>query len=176
MLKRINRELLSIKKELIDNNVKQDNDDNKITNLQYFFALNQCDKCKINISLECVNNTKLILSVNYVSNQKLKIDYVKMLPKEINDLIAEYLLPSITLKFEIEYPLGYPFGGICWRLIYCDNELSNLKNIYKYYSFIAEEHTKYNLSDSWSPAITIDKDILVFLTKIINFDELIYCL
>jgi hypothetical protein len=176
MLKRINREILSIKKKLIDNNVNEDNDDDKINNLQYFFMLNNYDKGKFNMSLEPLNNTKLILSINYVSNQKLKIDYVKMLPKEINNLIAEYLLPSITLKFEVEYPQGYPFGGICWRLIYCDNEFSNLKNIYKYYAYIAEEHTNYNLTDSWSPAITVDKDILIFLTKIINFDELIYCL
>jgi len=159
---RINREISKIKKEV---------GSDTIVNLQNIFGL---DKAKFNISLEPLNNQKYIVSIKYTSNQNLLIDLLMKhfkLPLDVNNLISEYLLPTIRLKFEMEYLHDYPFNGISWRLIYCDNEFSNLKKIYKYYSYIAEEHTKYNLSH-WSPAMTTSTDILTFITRL-KFEELV---
>jgi hypothetical protein len=99
----------------------------------------------------------------------LKNNYIYELPKEINFLIAEYLPSFIELTFSINHIIDYPFKPPQWSLISSNDKLSSLKNSKGYYEYIVEEHNN-TITRSWSPAITFDKDILYFASKLNYFD------
>ena len=91
--------------------------------------------------------------------------------------LAVYLPQTIYLKFKIFYSDDYPFTqGPIWSLLECNDYLTSYNNISKYYKYLVDSHNVLNSSNSWSPAISIEKDILYFITKLNKFENLIYCL
>lgn len=137
-------------------------------------------KTKINIEpLDWVNrfnepnqfeiNLDIIIIYNYKNKiYKNKIYKFNNLPLEINSLIADYYKPNyIHIKIQIKSPGTYPFNPPIWKFIGVKHSLK--MNLYEYYKYIVDSHNKI-MKHSWSPCITIDRDILYFISKINNFE------
>jgi hypothetical protein len=87
-------------------------------------------------------------------------------------MISEYLPSYITLQIRLDYTDNYPFDAPKWSLISCDDRLaSSLKNAEEYYRYLIDNHNNL-YCQGWSPAIAIDKDILMFIVRINHFTHL----
>lgn len=150
--------------------------ENTISNFQNHIGLNDYDQEKGNFSIslkKSSNEKKMYLNMKYTSNPfDLKKYNIKELPYEINVLISEFLPSTIELKMMIYYGTSYPFLGPTWQVLECNDKLTGTNNIRLYYDHIIECHNKINSSTDWSPAIGIEKDILSFIVKINNFEEI----
>jgi hypothetical protein len=153
-----------------------DENENTISNFQNYIGLNDYDPEKGNFSLSIErlpNQRKLYLNMKYTSNPfDLKKNCIKELPYDINCLVSEFLPSIIELKMSIHYCTNYPFSGPTWELLECNDKLTGTDNIRLYYDYIIECHNKINSSEKWSPAISFDKDILSFVIKINNFEDI----
>ena len=98
--------------------------------------------------------------------------YFENLPPEINNKINDYLDDTLKLSFVLNIPHDYPFNPPIWMLSNISTSISNLNLLISYYSSKVVYHNE-TLLKNWSPAILIDKDILLFMTKILNFDDII---
>ena len=88
------------------------------------------------------------------------------LPYELNNSIAKFNDVHIHLKIQVRVAESYPFTEPIWSLL---NVKSNIYNIEKYYQFMIDEFNNL-LKESWAPYICCEKEILLFLTRINNFD------
>ena len=181
----LNRRYDSIKKNDTTNDIdidienKHNNEKyNIINNFQKYIGLNYLKNGKFHIFLEKKINT-IFIDIKYKTTTifNIKKHNIFELPREINNLISEYLPQTIYLKFKIFYSDDYPFTqGPIWSLLECNDYLTSYNNISKYYKYLVDSHNVLNSSNSWSPAISIEKDILYFITKLNKFENLIYCL
>ena len=81
------------------------------------------------------------------------------LPFELNCLILSYLCEYSKAIFHITYPRDYPFKPTKWELI----ELrANIPTTYK--KAVMWQNQSY--VNSWSPSITLEKDILYMIENI----------
>ena len=160
----------------LKNLLEIDETENTISNLQNYIGLNDYDPKKgaFSISIEKISGKHAVqLNMKYTSNPfDLKKYNIKDLPYEVNCLIYEFLPETIELKMMICYDDSYPFSGPSWELLECNDKLTGTNNIQAYYNYIIECHNKTNSSTNWSPAICIEKDILLFITKINNFEDI----
>ena len=135
--------------------------------------------------MQCHN--EVLIAIKYSKKNML---YKFDLPLELNSLIASYTDDYIIIKIRISYGKDYPFKPPIWSLFNVDTNIHNpildLKQYYKYIidlqndqyqSFIVANfvnnnymYTKY---DQWSPAITIEHEILSFITRINHFEYII---
>lgn len=110
------------------------------------------------------------------------------LPYEINEMIREYLIYVIEIQIKIKYSPSYPFSPPIWFLLAVYHNLVTEVSLLDYYSYKVNQHNQsyvaYIVSlgshpnymdNGWTPAITIDKDILSFIQKINHFDEVLVC-
>jgi hypothetical protein len=151
--------------------------ENTINNFQNYIGLNDYDPKKgfFSISVEKISGKHAVhLNMKYTSSKSfdLKKNCIQELPYDINCLISEFLPETIELKMMICYGNSYPFSGPYWELLDCNDKLTGTNDIRLYYNYIIECHNKINKSTNWSPAICIDKDILSFITKINNFEDI----
>lgn len=132
-------------------------------------------------------NNEILFTIKYIKKNTL---YKFDLPLELNSLIASYTDDYIIIKIRISYGKDYPFKQPIWSLFNVDTNIHNpvldLKQYYRYLvdlqndqyqSFIVANfvnnnymYTKY---DQWSPAITIDKELISFITRINHFEYII---
>jgi len=126
-------------------------------------------KYTINVSGKRGKN-RIILEVEFC--YKHDGYYFEQLPPEINNKINDYLDDKLKLSFVINIPTDYPFNPPTWILSDISTTISNYKLLISYYSSKVIYHNEINLKN-WSPVILIDKDILLFMTKILKFDEVI---
>lgn len=145
---------------------------------RYYQLKNTCHE-KIEID-KTVQESCILLTISY----KKTIPCPKFpIPDELNQLIQEYLFYSIEIKTKIEYSRNYPFTPPQW---YIKGVIHNIPRkeyglfyLLDYYiDKINNHNNKYNLQllegyTQWIPAISVEGDILIFLQKIINFDELL---
>jgi len=104
------------------------------------------------------------------------------LPELAMDLITDYLYSELRLKFKISFGPGYPFNQPTWSLVSVYSELDHDSSQYggmtlkDYYAYLVEMHNNSYIRDvgegNWSPAITIDKDVLYFINRINHFDSI----
>lgn len=124
----------------------------------------------------------LKIKVNKIDNLDLEVifKFVKQysyfnfpdLPLELNRLIHYFNKDYIILNIRIIYPQLYPLQPPKWHFINLKTNFSKL---------IIELYLKYNISlhncllspNRWNPAITIEKDLLSFLSEINIFNDLI---
>ena len=111
---------------------------------------------------------------NLIQADIIKNNYIGI-PIEINSLIAQYIPTkySIELIFEIKYPTRHPYISPKWKL--CNiihNNFPTLVNLDDYYNYIVSEHNKYNKL-GWSITISIEKDVLRFISRINYFEYLL---
>jgi|LauGreDrversion4_1035100.scaffolds.fasta_scaffold00272_6 hypothetical protein len=110
--------------------------------------------------------------INKINMFDLITNNIADLPMEINHMINEYLPSYITLELRLDWTPDYPFTPPKWSMVHCNDYLaSSLKNAEEYYNYIVSNHNKANKNE-WSPAITIDSDILAFMVRIHHFDSL----
>ena len=93
------------------------------------------------------------------------------MPYELNKSIAEFNDVNIHLTIEIRDTDNYPFKPPIWSIF---NIISNIYNIDIYYQFIINEFNK-TLNRSWSPYSWCEKEILLFITIINNFEYFSIC-
>lgn len=121
------------------------------------------------------HNTYCIIFIHYthtLNDFDLVANNIRGLPPEINRMISEYLPSYITLQIRLDYTDNYPFDAPKWSLISCDDRLaSSLKNAEEYYKYLIDNHNSV-YSQCWSPAIDIDRDILMFIVRINHFAHL----
>ena len=157
--------------ERFKNHNNLDKNEDRITHFEKLIGFDTSPDGDIYMELN-KHDTFLNFFVKYeVKPFDLKNNYIFELPKEINCLIAEYLPSFIELTFSINHITGYPFSPPVWSLISCNDKLSWLKNSKGYYEYIVEQHNS-TITRSWSPAITFDKDILYFASKLNYFEHL----
>jgi hypothetical protein len=156
--------------ERFKNQNNLDENEECIPHFEKIIGFNESKDGKVYMELN-KDDSILTLFFKYEANTfDLKNNYIYELPKEINFLIAEYLPSFIELTFSLNHITDYPFKPPVWCLISCNDKLSCLKNSKEYYEYIVEQHNN-TITRSWSPAITFDKDILYFASKLNYFDH-----
>jgi hypothetical protein len=109
----------------------------------------------LKITLDMSEET-YVCTFTHLKAYYLKIDYI---PFELNCLILSYLCEYSKATFQITFPNDYPFKSTKWELV----ELkSNIPTSYEK-AVKWQNHTYLN---SWSPSITLEKDILYMIENI----------
>lgn len=136
--------------------------------LEKYYGLQSNNNEKITISLLPLDdvNDELIVLINFT---KKPIAYNFNLPIEIIRDIASYDDHYIQLKIKIKYPNMYPFEPPVWSLLDVKSKINTHIGLKEYYEYIIDNHNNQN-SGWWSSAINIEKDLLLFLTRINHFE------
>lgn len=150
------------------------NNKNIIFNFQNYIGLTTQKNGDFIIDLEKTDRNILVKIKYFPKVFDLYKNNIIDLPRDINFIISEYLKSYILFEFNISHNDSYPFNPPIWSLVSCKDRLSNYENIIEYYKYIVKSHNVNN--NGWSPAITIEKDILYFISKINNFELLMNCL
>lgn len=103
------------------------------------------------------------------------------LPNEMIEKIRSYLTCKIEIKTKIHYSINYPFSPPIWFIKEVRHTIPNQVNLMDYYCYKVSLHNQQYVqylidgiySTSWTPAISIEKDILGFIEKINHFDEML---
>ena len=147
--------------------------------LAEFYQLNKgCEIINIDKS---VQPDSILLTITF----KKTGPYTKFdLPVELNQLIREYLIYIIKIQIKIKYSPSYPFSPPIWFLQEVRHNLVTEVCLLDYYSYKVNQHNQsytsyisvgHHIETAWSPAITVEKDILSFVQKINHFDEVLDC-
>jgi ubiquitin-protein ligase len=142
-------------------NIRYDNFINKINlniPIQKYFNINVDN---LVFKVDRIEND-LFLTLSYVKNFVYDI---KELPCEMNRLIMTYLNNNLTVKIKISFTDNYPFVSPQWTLINVENHINHNINIRDYFQEMINSHN-CQYANSWSPAINIENDILIFITRI----------
>lgn len=144
-----------------------------------FYQLNKAHE-KINIE-KTIHSDTILLTITFTK----KSPYTKFdLPTELNQMINEYLIYIIQIQIKIKYSPSYPFSPPIWFLQGVKHNLATEVCLLDYYSYKVNQHnqsyTAYirlsnHTETAWSPAVTVEKDILSFVQKINHFDEVLAC-
>lgn len=118
-----------------------------------------------------IEDGNINLTIKY--KKKTDVFYFPNLPPEMSQHINKYSDSELILQIQIKINSEYPFKPPEFKII-------GMKNKLKYgfdkqiYNFIKFKINLYNntLKENWNAAITIDKNILDFFTKINYFEEL----
>jgi len=145
-----------------------------IRKLHEYFGIPSTKENKISISLQInAGENTICLKIIYIhDNFNLKKQNIRELPQEINNIIHSYLVSYVEINTIILYGDGYPFLPPQWNLSSVINKSSATINLNEYYEYIVNCHNnQYTIN--WSPAIIIEKDILLFITRVNFFLEII---
>jgi len=153
-----------------------------LVDLADFYQLNKAYE-KINIE-KTVQSDSILLTITFTKTSP----YVNFsLPAELNKVINEYLDYFIEIKINIKYWQSYPFTPPIWFLQGVRHNLETKVCLLDYYSYKVNQHNQsYTacisignhpnyIETAWTPAITVEKDILSFVQKINHFDEVVNC-
>ena len=101
------------------------------------------------------------------------------LPIEMISKIQSYLTCKIEIKTKIHYSIDYPFAPPIWFVKEVRHTIPNQVNLTDYYCYKVSVHNQQYVQSlldgipytSWTPAISIEKDMLCFIEKINHFNE-----
>ena len=157
-------------------------------NTHWNFSFHQDYDIIINVLQQDYNiytlNVKLVYPA-YMTNithggEFLNKNYIG-LPLSINYIIADFLPKEniINLNFKISYPDMYPFRHPVWNLESASTsmecKLPNSISFYDYYKYLVDKkNNNYETFNFWSPMLTMEKDILTFLSYLNHFEEIVY--
>jgi len=143
---------------------------NDTTNLATYFNIHLDPSEKLSIHVNKISNEFCTLSVNYSIQKNRNLSELTNLPEDICKYINEYVVDQIHMRFKIIFPDNYPYFPPIWELETCNSSIPHSSldyggmTLYDYYKYVAERHTSY-LFD-WSPAITLETNILYFICRI----------
>lgn len=145
----------------------------KHVDLARYYQLKKSFTESIDISKE-VNGSSIYLTVVY--RKKIKCPAFD-LPPEMLEEIQKYLTYKIELKLKIVYSENYPFAPPIWFMNGVAHTIPRQVDLTSYYCYKVNCHNGQYVQDflggMWTPAITIEKDILTFIQKINHFDEML---
>ena len=137
-----------------------------------YFNLNHERDESVSIHKE-IFPSEIHLKINY--KKTTSCDYLN-LPDELIEYIRDFLTYSIEVQIRVHYPLQYPFVPPVWAMAGVVHNLSQPVQLY-YYDKVNYHNHYYNLylfeMATWTPAISIETDILIFLQRIYHFEEMI---
>ena len=94
------------------------------------------------------------------------------LPLDICNVIDSYNKNYLQITISILYTEPYPFHAPKWLLRDVKHNLIIPLNLTNYYTYIVQNHNE-QYSYDWSPAISIEKDILNFIQKVMHFEYIV---
>lgn len=126
-------------------------------------------KHTLTIKIPSITNRRIILTIKYV--YKYDGFYLDILPPEINNYIEQFLYETLFIEFNLIVNEDYPFEPPLWIL----SKLLIPENKYElflsYYLYKLNIH-KTRLNKNWSCILRFDKNILMFLSTINNYQQL----
>jgi hypothetical protein len=131
-----------------------------LANMQDFYGYitSENNQKTIHLQRESTNTFTLTVKVKKKSADVLQT-YISELPRDMNNEIYSFLVSSYHLRYRLEIPDQYPFCHLTWIFEkYSKNGLENSK-------FDMDPNEMYCGQDH-SPATTLDKEILMFISKI----------
>ena len=147
-----------------------------IKNLDTYFNIINTPEQQTTISSLINEDEKTIaLKITYNYNNihfNVKKNNIRELPQEINDIIQSYLEGCIEINTLTSYDNEYPFSPPQWNLTSVLDKTTSSCNLKEYYTNIVKCHNNQYLM-SWSAAIYIEKDILIFIARIADFEHII---
>ena len=128
---------------------------------EYFGFTNTSNNIrKISLVMDKENNTRYILRIESHKRTASPLEtYIDGLPRDVNNYIHSFLVDIRRMTHVIEFPLSYPFEQPLWTLQeYTVNGISKKE----------DEDKKETLfcGRDWSPALKIDKEILLSVSKL----------
>lgn len=116
-------------------------------------------------------NGRYNFTVKYTRKYIPKCDFIK-LPIEINNIINSYLDDFIIIELIVDLRHKYPFSRPIWHVIKVEDSYSTRLYIklLDYYKYITKIHNNMYKNRNWSPAIDLRTDIILFISRINNFD------
>lgn len=130
--------------------------------LEKYFGIPDTDYLKRSISLKRTSNFKYKLIIKQMAVHNPLKTYIKGLPREINNEIYSYLWqPNLIVRISIAIPHDYPFAYPIWEV------KKYMKNGKKQDAY-EETQNAMCLMKSTSPTMTIDKEILVYVSNLFD--------
>jgi len=133
-----------------------------ISNMQDYFGYKNEPNCRRKIQVkrsdENIRNLTLTIKINRRECDVLE-SYIKELPGDVNNYIYEFLAVNRKVVFRINLSDSFPFDRSNWTLL----ENKKNRNSLEYTDFDPNE--LYCL-DSYSPAMLIDKEILIYVSRL----------
>ena len=124
---------------------------------------------RLNLSCGKIDkNNSINIMVEFV--YKHSSFYFDNLPPELNCKINEFLYDKIILNITMVLPDSYPFIQPYWILSDIITPSQQHDLILVYYCDKIRYHNE-KISDKWSPAFRIEKDILVFMSTVMKFTD-----
>ena len=115
------------------------------------------------------NNSRINIRIEFI--YKHKSFYFDNLPPELNNKIEDFLYDKIVLNIIQVLPESYPFMQPLWVLSDIITPPQQHKLIEVYYCEKIRNHNE-KISDKWTPALRIEKDILIFMTTVMGFRDI----
>ncbi len=141
-----------------------------------YYQLNSVPYQHIHIQKD-VREDNILLTIRYQKTHYLPNIRI---PLELIKLVGQYLSFYIEIHTKIEYSTHYPFAPPIWYMEGVKHNLyrSGYGPLYllDYYIRQINGHNHlYNLYllNGWNPAITVEKDILIFVQRIFHFNEML---
>jgi len=126
-----------------------------------------------------LQSNHILLTIRY---QKSVTPQNIRLPLELIRVIYGYLLYTLEIQTKIEYSIHYPFAPPIWYIEKVNHTIPRASYdpfyLLDYYIEKIQRHNHlYNLllvqGTQWTPAISVEKDILLFVRRIYHFDEIL---
>ena len=145
--------------------------------LAEYFQLRQGPYESLSID-KTVESKSIGLTIRYTKYYPCPV--LPLLPELIR-LIEEYLSYTLEIETKIEYSQNYPFAPPMWFIEGVTHTIPRQGYgpfyLLDYYIDKINQHNHlYNLAllngTQWNPAISVEQDILIFLQRILHFDEL----
>lgn len=131
--------------------------------LEKYFGIEDTDYLKHTVSLKRTSNFKYKLIIKQLTVYNPLKTYIKELPRDINNLIYSYLWrPNLIMRITIALPSDYPFACPNWEV------MKYMKNGKKQDTY-EETLNARCIMKSTSPSMTIDKEILAYVTKAFDY-------
>lgn len=127
--------------------------------------------------------TGCLLSVHYYAQPSITA-LNEVLPPDVCRMIADFAYNHLRLQFKISFPSDYPFNPPIWALASVDSSIPFPSAAYggmtlpDYYAYLVDMHNgQYRQTRQcglliWSPALTIEKDVLLFVRRIHHFSSI----
>ena len=157
-----------------------DREINTIVNLQNRWLIPTNNDYKLEIEFTKLDLRNYILSVKVIFsenriNNLLHTSYIGV-PTILNNIIISYLPKQdmIHLNFSITYGEKYPFIAPTWKLLSSNNTYGLAIDIPDYYKYLIDVRNQlYSRKNTWTSAITMEKDIFDFVVHINHFNHLL---
>jgi ubiquitin-protein ligase len=138
---------------------KFDNIQCDISKLHDYFGIKSTENHTRRIYLEKTNENSLEYMLT-IESYKREFDLLQNnifdLPKDINIYINSYLQCDHKIQYAIELPPNYPFQKPEWTLI--EYKVNDIKK--------DAEYTIFCSRFDWSPALSLDKEILNYISTL----------